>query len=181
MTRMMQRYQAEVIPAMMKEFGYKNPMAVPRIRKVVVHMGVGRAIENEKRMTEASEALGKITGQKAKICKAKAPISGFRLRKGQAIGCLVTVRGKRMYEFLDRLISVAIPRIKDFRGLSPKSFDGQGNYNFGIDEQIVFPEVPAASAEFMQGMDISISVSNSSDEESLRMLTALGMPFARKK
>jgi large subunit ribosomal protein L5 len=180
MPRLLDKYRKEVIPTMMSRFGYKNPLAVPRIEKIVVHMGVGKAIEDEKRFTEASENLAAITGQKAKVCRAKAPISGFRLRKGHTIGCMATLRGGRMYEFLDRLISVAIPRIKDFRGLSPKGFDGKGNYNFGITEQIVFPEVSVAKVEYTQGMHVTIVVARGSDEHSLAMLTAFGMPFAQE-
>jgi len=178
MARLLSRYKDEIVPALMQEFGLKNALAVPRVEKTVVHMGVGRAIEEEKRMTEATENLSTLTGQKAKVCRAKAPIAGFRLRQGQAIACMVTLRGERMYEFLDRLISVAIPRIKDFRGLSPKGFDGRGNFNFGITEQIVFPEIDAGRVEFPQGMDITIVVSRGSDEQALSLLTSLGMPFA---
>jgi len=178
MARLQSKYRDEIVPILVKELGIENVHAAPRIEKVVVHMGVGRAIEDEKRLTEASENLAAITGQKAKICRAKAPIAGFRLREGLAIACMATLRGERMYEFLDRLISVAIPRIKDFRGLSPKGFDGRGNYNFGITEQIVFPEIDAGKVEFPQGMDITIVVSRGSDQQSLSLLTNLGMPFA---
>lgn len=161
----------------MTEFGYTNRLAVPEIKKIVVHMGVGKAIEDEKRITEAATTIARITGQKAKVCRSKAPIAGFRLRQDQPIGLKVTLRGRRMYEFLDRLISVAIPRIKDFRGLSPQGFDRHGNYNFGITEQIVFPEISLADQQYTQGMDITIVVIRSTDERSLRLLRGLGMPF----
>tara|TARA_B100000949_G_scaffold234148_1_gene252377 strand:- start:1002 stop:1544 length:543 start_codon:yes stop_codon:yes gene_type:complete len=177
MARLLTKYKDEVIATMMESFSFKNQMAVPKLEKIVVHMGVGKAIDEDKRLTEASETMATITGQKARVCRAKAPIAGFHLREGQAIGLKATIRGRRMYEFLDRLVSAAIPRIKDFRGLSPRSFDGGGNYNFGITEHIVFPETNA-DFEFTQGMDITIVVSNSSGEKSLRLLRELGMPFA---
>ena len=179
MARLQTRYQEEIVPAMMEEFGLKNALAVPRLGKVVVHMGLGRAIEDEKRLTEAVEHMTTITGQKPKICRAKAPIAGFKLRAGQAIACMVTLRGARMFEFLDRLISVAIPRIRDFRGMPTKSFDGRGNYNFGVTEQIIFPEISSGKVEYSQGMHITITVTNGSDEQSLRLLKDLGMPFVR--
>jgi len=180
MARLLEKYKNEVVPKLMEQFGLKNKLAVPRLEKIVVNMGVGRAVENPKRLEEAMRALSLITGQKPKVCRAKASVSGFKVRKGAAIGCKVTLRGRRMYEFLDRLISVAIPRIRDFRGLRPDSFDGRGNYNFGISEQYVFPEIDPDDYEFTQGMDINFTITGGSDERSLALLTLLGMPFRRK-
>jgi len=177
MARLLEKYRNEVVPKLMEQFGLKNKLAVPRIEKVVVNMGVGAATENPKRLEDAAAALAVITGQKAAITKAKQSVSGFKLRKNQAIGCKVTLRGKRMYEFLDRLISVAIPRIRDFRGLSPNSFDGHGNYTLGLTEQLVFPEVDPDASEFTQGMDITIVISGNSDERSRALLTLMGFPL----
>ncbi|HHT9129306.1 MAG TPA: 50S ribosomal protein L5 [Candidatus Brocadiaceae bacterium] len=181
MTRLLEKYQQQVIPQLMEEFVYKNKLAVPKIQKVVVNMGVGRAIDNKKLIEEAAKHLSIITGQKPLITKAKKAISGFKLRQGQAIGCKATLRGKRMFEFLDRLISVVLPRIRDFRGLSPKSFDGRGNYTLGLTEQIVFPEISVDTVEFVQGMDITLAISGKSDEQSFELLKLLGMPFKLEK
>jgi large subunit ribosomal protein L5 len=177
--RLAQRYKDEIIPMLMKEFGHSSVMSVPRVTKIVVSMGIGKAQEDESIMTEATEALASITGQKAKICRAKAPIAGFHLREGSVVGAVVTLRRERMYEFLDRLITVAVPRIKDFRGLSMKSFDGRGNYNFGINEQIIFPEINTATLGHTLGMNITIVTANGTNEQSDKLLTAMGMPFAR--
>lgn len=177
--RLAQRYKDEIVPMLMKEFGHTSVMSVPRVIKIVISMGIGKAQEDESIMTEAAESLAAITGQKAKICRAKAPIAGFRLRAGSVVGAVVTLRRARMYEFLDRLITVAMPRIKDFRGLNVKSFDGRGNFNFGINEQIIFPEINTAKLGHTLGMNITIVTANGTDEQSDKLLTAMGMPFAR--
>lgn len=181
MTRLLEKYQQQVVPQLVEKFVYKNKLAVPKIQKIVVNMGVGRAIDNKKLIEEATKHLSIITGQKPLITKAKKAISGFKLRQGQAIGCKVTLRGKRMFEFLDRLISVVLPRIRDFRGLSPRSFDGRGNYTLGLTEQIVFPEINVDTVEFVQGMDITLAISGKSDEQSCELLKLLGMPFGLEK
>lgn len=181
MTRLLEKYQQQVVPQLMEKFVYRNKLAVPKIQKIVVNMGVGRAIDNKKLIEEATKHLSIITGQKPLITKAKKAISGFKLRQGQAIGCKVTLRGKRMFEFLDRLISVVLPRIRDFRGLSPRSFDGRGNYTLGLTEQIVFPEISVDTVEFVQGMDITLAISGKSDEQSCELLKLLGMPFGLEK
>jgi large subunit ribosomal protein L5 len=170
-------YKETVVPALKERFGIENLMAVPRIEKVIVNMGVGKATENRKFLDDAARDLGIITGQKAKITVARRSVSGFKLREGNAIGCMVTLRGQRMYEFLDRLISIVIPRIRDFRGLSPRSFDGRGNYNMGLSEQIVFPEIDLDSVENTQGMNVTITIKNGTDETSFELLKNLGMPF----
>ncbi|MDO8136028.1 MAG: 50S ribosomal protein L5 [Candidatus Brocadiales bacterium] len=181
MARLLEFYKDTVVPEMVKRFGYKNPMAVPRIQKVVVNMGVGKALENRKRLEDAQRHLALITGQKPIVTKARKSVAGFNLRKDNPIGCKVTLRGKRMYEFLDRLISVTLPRIKDFRGLSPRGFDERGNYTLGIAEQIVFPEINIEDVEFTQGMDITIVISGNTSgkkkEESKELLRLLGTPF----
>jgi large subunit ribosomal protein L5 len=158
-------------------FGHKNRLSVPRISKIVVNMGVGRATENKKLIEESTKHLTVVTAQKPLVTKAKKAISGFKLRKGQAIGCKVTLRGKRMFEFLDRLISIVLPRIRDFRGLSTKSFDGRGNYTIGLTEQIVFPEINIEAVEFVQGMDITLVITGNSNQQSCELLKLLGMPF----
>jgi large subunit ribosomal protein L5 len=177
MVRLMQKYRDEVVPALMERFGIENTMAVPRIEKITVNMGVGKATENKKFLDDASRDLGIVTGQKPKITRARGSVSGFRLREGNPIGCMVTLRGKRMYEFLDRLISVVMPRIRDFRGISSRAFDGRGNYSMGLSEQIVFPEIDLDSVEQTQGMNITITVRNGTDEMSFELLKGLGMPF----
>jgi large subunit ribosomal protein L5 len=177
MARLMDKYRSEVVPALMERFGIQNRMAVPRIDKVVVNMGVGKATENKKFLDDAARDLGVITGQKPKITTARGSVSGFRLREGNPIGCMVTLRGRRMYEFLDRLISIVIPRIRDFRGVSPRAFDGRGNYSMGLAEQIVFPEIDIDSVEQAQGMNITITIKNGTDEMSFELLKGLGMPF----
>mgnify|MGYP003572294552 FL=1 len=177
MARLKEKYKEEVMAALMERFSLKNPMAVPRIDKVTVNMGVGEATENKKFLEEASRDLSVITGQKPKINAARRSVSGFRLREGTPIGCMVTLRGKRMFEFLDRLISIVIPRIRDFRGLSPRSFDGRGNFSMGLSEQIVFPEIDLDSVEHTQGMNVTITIKNATDEMSFELLKGLGMPF----
>ncbi len=179
MARLLEQYRKAVVPEMMKQFSYTSSMAVPRMVKVVVNMGVGKALENDKRLTAAAEELTQITGQRAVTTKAKISVSGFRLREGQAIGCRVTLRGLRMYEFMDRLFNIAIPRIRDFRGCSPRAFDGRGNYNLGLTEQTVFPEIAADRVEFFQGMDIAFVTTANSDEEARALLERLGLRFRK--
>jgi large subunit ribosomal protein L5 len=177
--RLLERYRSEIVPNMKEKFGYKNDHEVPRLSKVTGSMGVGKSTENAKRLEAAQKELAKMTGQKPLVTKAKKSIAGFKLRQGVNIGCMVTLRAARMYEFLDRLISLVIPRIRDFRGLSPRSFDGRGNYSLGLSEQIVFPEISIDEVEFVQGLNIAITIKNSSDEESLALLDLFGVPFRR--
>src|SRR6516165_7239253 len=159
MARLMDRYQKEITKQLAKDLGRTNPHSLPKLQKIVVNMGVGKALQDKNRIDQAAEQLGQITGQKAQVTLAKVAVSGFRLREGNAIGCRVTLRGRRMYEFLDRLISVALPRIRDFRGVNPKSFDGHGNYSLGLSEQSVFPEVDPDKITFVQGMDVTFVTS----------------------
>lgn len=175
--RLKSRYRSEIAPALKTQFGFKNPMQIPTLVKIVVNMGVGKALQDKSKMEQAADQLAQITGQRPQITKAKIAVSGFRLREGNAIGCRVTLRGKRMYEFLDRLISTAMPRIRDFRGINPKSFDGNGNYSMGIAEQGVFPELDPDKINFVQGMDITFVTSTTNDEEARDLLRAFGMPF----
>ncbi|RKY33996.1 MAG: 50S ribosomal protein L5 [Candidatus Omnitrophota bacterium] len=177
--RLLKLYREEVVPKMMEEFKYKNKMQVPRLLKIVINMGIGEATSDPKLVEKAAEELALITGQRPKVTRARKPISNFKLKKGMAIGCCVTLRKARMYEFLDRLITTAIPRIKDFRGLSPHSFDGKGNYNFGLSEQTVFPEVNIDKVERTQGMNITICTSSRSNKETYTLLKLLGFPFKR--
>jgi large subunit ribosomal protein L5 len=179
MARLQDRYREEIVPQIMERFSIENIMAVPRIDKISVNMGVGAATENRRRLDTAMADLGTITGQRPAITRARGSHSGFKVREGNAIGCRVTLRGARMYEFLDRLISIAIPRIRDFRGLPSKSFDGRGNYSMGLSEQIVFPEINIDKVEFPQGMNITITIRNSTDEQSFELLRLFGMPFKR--
>ena len=177
MSRLQDRYKNEVVPALKKALGTENVHALPRIDKIVVSMGVGAALENKNALDAAAKDLGTITGQKPMVCRARKSVAGFKLRKGQSIGLKVTLRGRRAYEFLDRLISVVIPRIRDFRGLSPKAFDQAGNYNLGISEQIVFPEINIDKMEFVQGMNITIGVRSRKADHSFELLKQLGVPF----
>ena len=177
MARLLDIYQKQVVQQLIKKFNYKNKLSLPKLQKIVVNMGVGRAVDNKKLIEEATKHLTIVTGQKPLVTVAKKAIAGFKLRKGQAIGCKVTLRGKRMFEFLDRLISIVLPRIRDFRGISPKAFDGRGNYTLGLTEQIVFPEISIENVEFVQGMDITIVISGNSNEQSCELLKLLGMPF----
>lgn len=179
MARLLEKYQKEIVPRMMERFSYKNINAVPRLQKVTVSMGVGKAVENNKRIDAAVKDLGIITGQKAVVTKAKKSISGFKLRQGMSVGAKVTLRGKRMYEFFDRLISIVIPRIRDFRGFATGGFDGSGNYSLGLGEQLVFPEISVDEVEFVQGLNICLTIDRSSDEESLALLEFFGFPFRR--
>lgn len=177
--RLREKYQKEVVPALMREFSYRNVMEVPKPLKVVVNVGLGEAIQNIKLLDAAQKELSIITGQKAVQTKAKKSIAAFKLRQGMPIGCKVTLRGKRMYEFLDRLISVALPRIRDFKGVSGKAFDGKGNYSLGIKEQFIFPEIDYDKVETVHGMDITICTSARTDAESKALLRYLGMPFRK--
>ena len=177
MARLLDRYNKEIVPQLAKKLGRENRLSLPRLRKIVVNMGVGKALQDKNRMEASAEQLTQITGQRAQITKAKVAISGFRLREGNEIGCRVTLRGRRMYEFLDRLISIALPRIRDFRGVNPKSFDGHGNYSLGLSEQMVFPEIDPDKVNFTQGMDVTFVTSTNSDDEARELLRAFGMPF----
>src|SRR5271166_3101930 len=168
--RLHERFVKEIVPSLSQKFGRANLMSLPRLQKIVLNMGVGKALTDKNRMTEAVEQLTFIAGQKAQITKAKVAVSGFRLRENNEIGCRVTLRGKRMYEFLDRLINIALPRIRDFRGVNPKSFDGHGNYTLGLAEQVVFPEIDADKMHHTQGMDITIVTSTDSDEQARELL-----------
>jgi large subunit ribosomal protein L5 len=177
MARLLERYNKEIVPLISKKLGRTNKFSLPRLSKIVINMGVGKALQDKSRMEQSADQLAHIAGQRPQITKAKLAVSGFRLREGNAIGCRVTLRGKRMYEFLDRLVSMALPRIRDFRGLNPKSFDGQGNYSMGIAEQGVFPELDPDKLNFVQGMDITFVTTTKSDEEARDLLRAFGMPF----
>src|ERR1700674_3406644 len=177
MARLLDRYQKEITPRLSEKFNRKNRLSLPRLQKLVVNMGVGKALQDKNRMEQAAEQLAQITGQRAQVTKAKVAISAFRLREGNEIGCRVTLRGQRMYEFLDRLISIALPRIRDFRGVNPKSFDGHGNYSLGLSEQLVFPEIDPDKATFTQGMDVTFVTSTNSDDEARELLRSFGMPF----
>ena len=175
--RLKEKYKKDIIPAMMKEFSYKNVMQAPKVQKVVLNVGLGEAIQNIKLLDAAQKELAMITGQKALVTKAKKSIATFKLRQGMPIGCKVTLRGDAMYEFLDRLISTALPRIRDFRGVSGKSFDGRGNYALGIKEQFIFPEIDYDKVEMVHGLDVIICTSAKTDKESKALLRHLGIPF----
>ena len=175
--RLKQLYTKTVVPALTKEFGYKNVMAVPKLDKISINIGLGEATQNAQLMDGAANELGQIAGQKPVITKARKSIAAFKLREGMSIGCMVTLRGDRMYEFFDRLVNVALPRVRDFRGVSSKSFDGRGNYTLGIREQLIFPEIDYAKVEKTHGMNISITTSARTDAEGLALLKQLGMPF----
>jgi large subunit ribosomal protein L5 len=177
MAQLKEFYKKEVIPVLTKQFGYDNPMRVPKITKVVLNMGVGEAVGDKKILESAANELAMISGQKVVITKARKSIAGFKIRAGWPIGCKVTLRGERMYEFLERLVGVAIPRIRDFRGLNPKAFDGRGNYAMGVTEQIIFPEIDYDKVEHLRGLDITITTTAQSDEEGRALLTALRFPF----
>ncbi|HIJ53623.1 MAG TPA: 50S ribosomal protein L5 [Planctomycetes bacterium] len=177
MARLKDLYKSKVVPGLTEEFGYKNPMAVPRMEKVVVSMGVGKATQDKKFLESAKKDLTMIMGQIPAVCKAKKSVAGFKVRQGQETNLKVTVRGVRMYEFMDRLINLAIPRVRDFRGLEPNSFDGRGNYTMGLVEQGVFPEINPAQMEFQQGMNVTLVTTANTDEEARKMLSLFGMPF----
>jgi large subunit ribosomal protein L5 len=175
--RLKERYQKEVVPALVKEFKYSNANAVPRLRKIVVNMGLGEAIQNAKLLDTAASELGQITGQKPVVTRARKSIANFKLRKNMPIGAMVTLRGDRMYEFFDRLTSVAMPRVRDFRGVSTRAFDGRGNYTLGLKDQLVFPEIDYAKVDRTKGMNITIVTDAKSDGEALALLRFMGMPF----
>ena len=177
MSRMRDRYSKEVAPALQKEFGYKNVMAIPKIEKVVVNMGLGEATSNAKIVDTGADEVTRITGQKPVVTRAKKSIAQFKVRKGMPIGAMVTLRGERMWEFLDRLISVALPRVRDFRGVSPRGFDGRGNYTLGLKDQLLFPEIDYMKVDKARGMNISVITTAKTDEESRKLLQLLGMPF----
>jgi len=177
--RLKKRYHEVAVPALMKEFQYKNPMQAPKLVKVVLNMGMGEAITNAKSLDHAAEEMAKITGQRPVITHAKKSIATFKLREGMPIGCTVTLRRERMYEFLDRFISAALPRIRDFKGISPKSFDGRGNYSLGIKEQVIFPEIEIDKVDSIHGMDIVIVTTAKTDEEGRALLSHLGMPYRK--
>jgi large subunit ribosomal protein L5 len=177
MARLKERYITEIVPKLMKTFEYKSVMQVPKIEKIVLNMGLGEAIQNVKILDSAVEELTKIVGQKAVITKAKRSIASFKLRQGMPIGCMVTLRQNQMYEFLDRLLNVALPRVRDFKGVSPKAFDGKGNYSLGVKEQLIFPEIDYDKIDKIKGLNISIVTSAKTDEEGRELLKLLGMPF----
>jgi large subunit ribosomal protein L5 len=177
MARLKERYQKEVAPAIAKEFGIENPMAVPRLDKIVLNMGMGDAVANAKVLDTAVEELKAIAGQKPVITRAKKSIASFKLRQGMPIGVMVTLRGEQMYEFFDRLVSIALPRVRDFRGVSPKAFDGRGNYTIGIREQLIFPEIDFNKVDKQRGMNICIVTTARDDDQARSLLKALGMPF----
>ncbi len=178
--RLQTRYREEILPALTERFGYSTPMRAPRIVKVTVNMGVGDAKQDSKMLEAASEQLATITGQRPNVRRARKSIAQFKLREGMPVGVAVTLRGARCYEFLDRLMSVAIPRIRDFRGLNPRSFDGRGNYSMGVREQIIFPEVDYDEVDQVRGLDITITTTAQSDDEAFALLEALGMPFSKE-
>ena len=179
MPRLREKYEKDVIPKMMKEFGYKNKMQVPRLHKIVVNMGLGEALQNPKIIDSSSKEMAAITGQRPVVTRSKKSIANFKLREGLPIGCMVTLRAERMYEFLDRLINVAIPRVRDFRGISRRSFDGKGNFTMGVREQIIFPEIDYDKIEKIKGLNVSVITTAKTDEEGRALLTHLGMPFKR--
>ncbi len=181
MSRLRELYKTEAVPGLMKQFGYTNIMAVPRLVKINVNMGLGEAIANAKVLDVAAEELAAITGQRPVVTKAKKSIAAFKLRQGMPIGVTATLRGSRMYEFLDRLVSIALPRVRDFRGVSPRSFDGRGNYTLGLKDQLVFPEIDFAKADKARGMNVTVVTSAKSDEEAYELLRILGMPFAKRE
>jgi large subunit ribosomal protein L5 len=177
MTRLQEHYKETVVPELTQKFGYKSPMEVPRIQKITVNIGVGKATQDRKILDNAFGDLTKITGQKPVLTKAKKSIANFKVRAGYPIGCMVTLRGQRMYEFLDRLVSIAIPRIRDFRGVSNRSFDGRGNYSLGVKEQIIFPEIDYDKIDALRGMNISITTTAKTDDEAKALLAAFRFPF----
>ena len=179
MARLKEMYQNEIVEAMIKKFGYKNIMEVPKLDKIVINMGVGEAKDNAKLLESAVKDLETITGQKAVLTRAKKSVANFKIREGLAIGCKVTLRGERMYEFLDRLVNLALPRVRDFRGVNPNSFDGRGNYSLGIKEQLIFPEIEYDKVDKIRGMDIVFVTTAKTDEEARELLRLFGMPFAK--
>ena len=180
MSRMHEHYRNEVVPALMKRFGRKNPMSVPKVAKVIVNIGMGEASQNVKLLDTAAVELGQITGQKAMITRAKKSIANFKIRKGMPIGCAVTLRGEKMYEFLDRLCNVVLPRVRDFRGLPSNAFDGRGNYTLGLKDQLVFPEIDYTRVDKIKGMNITLTTTAHNDEEGRELLKGLGFPLREK-
>lgn len=179
MNRLKEKFNKEVVPALMSKFNYNSVMQAPKLEKIVINMGVGDAVQNSKALDNAVEELAAITGQKPVVTRAKKSIAGFRLREGMPIGAKVTLRGERMYEFLDKLVSVSLPRVRDFRGISKKSFDGRGNYTLGVKEQLIFPEIDYDKVSKVRGMDIVIVTTANTDEEARELLTQMGMPFQK--
>ncbi|MDR4888438.1 50S ribosomal protein L5 [Bacillus timonensis] len=179
MNRLKEKFQKEITPALMSKFNYKSVMQVPKVEKIVINMGVGDAVQNSKVLDNAVEELAALSGQKPVVTKAKKSIAGFRLREGMPIGAKVTLRGERMYDFLDKLVSISLPRVRDFRGVSKKSFDGRGNYTLGVKEQLIFPEIDYDKVSKVRGMDIVIVTTANTDEEARELLTAFGMPFQK--
>ena len=177
MNRLRDKYQKDVVPALRKEFGYANVMAIPRISKVIVNMGLGEATSNAKIVDTAADELSKITGQKAAVRRAKKSIAAFKVRQGMPVGAMVTLRGERMYEFLDRLIGIALPRVRDFKGISAKGFDGRGNYTLGLRDQIIFPEIDYMKVDKARGMNVSVVTTAKTDEEARKLLQLIGLPF----
>jgi large subunit ribosomal protein L5 len=177
MARLKDRYNEEIAPALKERFAIENPMRIPRLEKIVVNMGVGEASQNSRALDGAMEDLAKITGQKAQLRRARKSIAGFKIREGMPVGARVTLRGERMWEFLDRLVSVALPRVRDFRGVSPSSFDGHGNYALGLREQLIFPEISYDAIDATRGLDVAVVTTTESDEEARELLRLLGMPF----
>ncbi len=177
MARLKEHYREVVLPALQEQFAYKNPMQVPRLEKIVVNMAVGKAVQDAKKLANAQAELTRISGQKPAVCRARKSVANFKLREGMPIGCKVTLRRERMYEFLDRLVNIALPRVRDFRGVSPKSFDGRGNYAFGVREQIIFPEISFDDVEENRGMDIIICTTAKTDDEAHVFLKAMGLPL----
>ena len=177
MSRLKERYQQDVVPALKKEFGYSNVMAVPKIQKVVVNMGLGEATSNVKLIDTGADELGRITGQKPVTRRSKKSIAQFKVRKGQPVGTMVTLRGARMWEFLDRLMNIALPRVRDFKGVSPKGFDGRGNYTLGLKDQLLFPEIDYMKVDKARGMNVSVVTTAKTDEEARKLLQFMGMPF----
>ncbi|MGF1578956.1 MAG: 50S ribosomal protein L5 [Gemmataceae bacterium] len=178
--RLLTRFKTEIIPELKEKLGRKNLLSLPRLEKIVINMGIGKALQEKARIEKAVEDLSAIAGQRAQVTRAKKSISAWRLREGNPIGCRVTLRGHRMYEFLDRLICLALPRIRDFRGINPKSFDGQGNYTLGLQEQLVFPEIDPDKVQYTQGMDVTLVTTTRSDDEARELLKQLGLPFREK-
>jgi large subunit ribosomal protein L5 len=177
MTRLKERYLKDVVPALAKEFGYKNVMAIPKLEKVVVNMGLGEATQNVKLIDAGADEVGRITGQRSVTTRAKKSIAAFKVRKGMPVGTMVTLRGDRMYEFLDRLLNIALPRVRDFKGVSTKGFDGRGNYTLGLRDQLLFPEIDYMKVDKARGMNVSVVTTAKTDEEARRLLQLLGMPF----
>ena len=177
MARLLEKYQSEIIPKLKDQFSYRSPMQIPKLSKIVLNMGLGEAIQNVKILDSAAEEMAAISGQKPVITRAKQSIATFKLRKGMPIGCMVTLRGRRMYEFLDKLVNVALPRVRDFRGVSPRGFDGRGNFTLGVKEQIIFPEIDYDKIDKIKGMNITIVTTSQGDDEARELLTLMGMPF----